>query len=340
MSKCTPEALQLVKNLVAQPENAICADCQRNNSKWASSTLGVFICYECSGIHRSLGTHITFVRSCTLDGWTPQQAKLMKRVGNRVANQYWEANLPNDFMRPSPFDRYGMENFIRAKYVEHRWAAPGDPPNIAKKGTYAKTTPPQPQMASPKPQAPQIQKSSLVEEDNEPSAFDFIDSPTKQAPAPAPAAPVPTPTPEVQKPKVSVSPPPPKTHEIKKSPSGGRTPAFAKRAPAQTPPTVPVRKQEPVEDSGFDFINEMSEQRKPAAVVVDTKPAQHGQSLFPKKPRGVARFMKKPTGDAVINQMLDMSTANDFRPVSAPVKPQNSAALSMFAGLDFTHAKH
>ena len=131
-SKRTPQAQMLVKNLVQQPENAICADCQQNPSKWASSTLGVFLCYDCSGIHRSLGTQNSFVRSINLDGWTPEQAELMKNIGNKVANQYWEANLPSDFIRPNSSDRFQMENFIRDKYIKHKWAAPGDPPHITK----------------------------------------------------------------------------------------------------------------------------------------------------------------------------------------------------------------
>lgn len=130
MSKPSAEALQLVKSLMELPENSICADCKKKAAKWASSTLGVFICIDCSGIHRSLGTHISFVRSCTLDSWTPEQARLMRRVGNKIANEYWEARLPKDFIRPATGDRLGMEAFIRAKYIEKRWAAPGEPPHI------------------------------------------------------------------------------------------------------------------------------------------------------------------------------------------------------------------
>lgn len=137
MSKPTPEALQLVKNLMALPENSICSDCQKKAAKWASSTLGVFICIDCSGIHRSLGTHISFVRSCTLDSWTPEQARLMKRVGNKVANEFWEARLPPDFPRPNSGDRFGMEQFIRAKYVEGRWADPNQVPPQNRKGGIA-----------------------------------------------------------------------------------------------------------------------------------------------------------------------------------------------------------
>lgn len=34
-------------------------------------------------------------------------------MGNEKANSYWEAELPPNY------DRVGIENFIRAKYVKH-----------------------------------------------------------------------------------------------------------------------------------------------------------------------------------------------------------------------------
>lgn len=111
----------LISHLLKQPENALCADCQRRAPSWASSNLGVFICIECSGIHRSLGSHISFVRSCTLDTWTREQAEHMAAVGNSAANAYWEAELPPDFVRPDPSDGFAMSNFIRQKYVQRKW---------------------------------------------------------------------------------------------------------------------------------------------------------------------------------------------------------------------------
>ena len=105
-----------VLNLLNEPENSICADCHVNKSNWASCNLGIFICLECSGAHRSLGTHISFIRSCDLDSWNEGQIEKLKYIGNRLSNNYYEYNLPKGFVRPEPSDRSGTEKFIRDKY--------------------------------------------------------------------------------------------------------------------------------------------------------------------------------------------------------------------------------
>ncbi|XP_047307689.1 ADP-ribosylation factor GTPase-activating protein AGD5-like [Impatiens glandulifera] len=106
---------KILEGLLKLPENRECADCKSKAPRWASVNLGIFICMQCSGIHRSLGVHISKVRSATLDTWLPDQIAFIQSMGNEKSNSYWEAELP------PKYDRVGIENFIRAKYADKRW---------------------------------------------------------------------------------------------------------------------------------------------------------------------------------------------------------------------------
>ncbi|KAJ6387447.1 hypothetical protein OIU78_017211 [Salix suchowensis] len=108
---------KILEGLLKLRENRECADCHSKAPRWASVNLGIFICMQCSGIHRGLGVHISQVRSTTLDTWLPEQVAFMQSVGNGRSNDYWEAELPGNF------DRSGTDRFIHAKYGEKRWVS-------------------------------------------------------------------------------------------------------------------------------------------------------------------------------------------------------------------------
>ena len=70
-----------LERLLKKDGNDRCVDCHKRGPRWASANLGVFMCIDCSGIHRALGVHISFVRSVNLDSWTTKQVEVSGHDG-------------------------------------------------------------------------------------------------------------------------------------------------------------------------------------------------------------------------------------------------------------------
>ncbi|XP_035764117.1 arf-GAP with coiled-coil, ANK repeat and PH domain-containing protein 2-like [Neolamprologus brichardi] len=112
-----------LQKVLAIPGNVCCCDCGQPEPRWASINLGITLCIQCSGIHRSLGVHFSKVRSLTLDTWEPELLKLMCELGNKVINQIYEARREElGARKPQPGDpRHEVEAYIKAKYVDRRF---------------------------------------------------------------------------------------------------------------------------------------------------------------------------------------------------------------------------
>jgi Arf-GAP/SH3 domain/ANK repeat/PH domain-containing protein len=108
--------LALVQDV--DPSNRVCCDCGGTaDVEWISLNLLVVVCIACSGVHRSLGSHISKIRSLTLDDKvfaTKEMNELLYHVSNKFANAYLENGTK---IKPDSSDE-NRRRYITDKYVK------------------------------------------------------------------------------------------------------------------------------------------------------------------------------------------------------------------------------
>ncbi|KAL0135313.1 hypothetical protein V8B55DRAFT_1555852 [Mucor lusitanicus] len=116
-SKATQERHdRMLNELYKLPGNDRCADCTAKNPRWASYSLGVFLCIRCASLHRKMGTHISKVKSCSMDCWTLPEIQHMKQLGgNACVNSHINPNASSNL--PIALD----DDHVMEKYVRDKW---------------------------------------------------------------------------------------------------------------------------------------------------------------------------------------------------------------------------
>lgn len=93
--------------LITLPGNRHCVDCGAMNPDWASITYGTLLCLQCSGIHRSYGVQVSYVRSLQYDTWNHKQILSMLEGGNNQLRTFFHrhhllnnGSSPNNHIAP------------------------------------------------------------------------------------------------------------------------------------------------------------------------------------------------------------------------------------------------
>ncbi|KAK7194772.1 putative GTPase activating protein for Arf [Novymonas esmeraldas] len=118
------QQLQRFEVLLRRPENRECFDCGAKQPRWASTNLGIFFCLRCAGIHRSMGTHISKVKSTNMDAWEESMMVVMEHIGNTRGRLLYEYNMPDSARVTSATDTAVVERAIRAKYERKTYQHP------------------------------------------------------------------------------------------------------------------------------------------------------------------------------------------------------------------------
>jgi hypothetical protein len=88
-----------LQELLRLPGNNLCADCSARNPGWASWNLGIFLCMRCASLHRKMGTHISKVKSLSMDTWSTDQVEVSEATTCSPGNLLTIAEYEKEWQR-------------------------------------------------------------------------------------------------------------------------------------------------------------------------------------------------------------------------------------------------
>ncbi|CAK1582198.1 unnamed protein product [Parnassius mnemosyne] len=103
----------------------LCSDCGASDPTWASINRGLLLCAECCSVHRSMGRHISHIKSLRQGSWPPSLLAMVQSLIAQNVNSIWEHSLldtsaPKHLRKkPQPKDPLHpiKSEFIHAKHL-------------------------------------------------------------------------------------------------------------------------------------------------------------------------------------------------------------------------------
>ena len=94
----------------------ICADCGKVGASWCSVNLGVHLCDLCCGVHRSLPSSCSRIRSLKLDSIDSYQRMVIDAIGSAKSNTVLEEKCDEKITPKCDIET--RTNFIKKKYLD------------------------------------------------------------------------------------------------------------------------------------------------------------------------------------------------------------------------------
>jgi hypothetical protein len=124
--KAQDKLVESIYKVRKQPSNKVCFTCHAKGPPNLIPALGIFVCFQCAGIHREFNHR---VKSISASAFKPDEVALTLQGGNKCATELYLANLSaanRASLLPSPEDPQAVKqakvrDFIRSAFVHEEW---------------------------------------------------------------------------------------------------------------------------------------------------------------------------------------------------------------------------